>query len=376
MSLYRNNVGTTQYQGFELSLRQRLARGLSYSVAYTRSKLLDDASSVFDASILTGPIANYPVADSFNRALERDYSTGDMPHVFVSSVVWDLPAGAGRGHELPGVLGAMANDWTLAALVTLQSGMPVAVTQTTNNNAAFGFGVQRPNLVGDPTLPAEQRTTSQWFNTAAFTAAPVFTLGSASRNPVRGPSYRDVDLALMRRVPIRAGASLELRAEVFNLLNTRELRRPKRRAGFAGLRDDHDGPRSARRAAGPEVDLLVRWIGPRSPSSLRLATATTLILLARRAAACRLARALASARADGRSTRSWRCRSCCRRPCSASTCSWRWDHAARSATAYEAITGGPIVFSFPGTAGRVGAIQPAVRRSAVRRGICGCGSQI
>ena len=79
VSLYRNNVGTTRYQGFELSLRQRLARGLSYSMAYTRSKLLDDASSVFDASILTGPIANYPVADSFNRALERDYSTGDMP---------------------------------------------------------------------------------------------------------------------------------------------------------------------------------------------------------------------------------------------------------------------------------------------------------
>jgi hypothetical protein len=49
----------------------------------------------FDASILTGPIANYPVADNFNRALERDYSTGDMPHVFVSSVVWDLPAGRG-----------------------------------------------------------------------------------------------------------------------------------------------------------------------------------------------------------------------------------------------------------------------------------------
>ena len=94
VSLYRNNVGTTRYQGLELSLRQRLARGLSFSVAYTRSKLMDDASSVFDASILTGPIANYPVADSFNRRLERDYSTGDIPHVFVSSLVWDLPAGA------------------------------------------------------------------------------------------------------------------------------------------------------------------------------------------------------------------------------------------------------------------------------------------
>ncbi len=57
---------------------------------------MDDASSVFDASILTGPVANYPVADSFNRKLERDYSTGDIPHVFVASAVWDLPVGANR----------------------------------------------------------------------------------------------------------------------------------------------------------------------------------------------------------------------------------------------------------------------------------------
>ena len=73
-----------------------LATGSSYLVSYTRSKLMDDASSVFDASILTGPIANYPVADSFNRQLERDYSTGDIPHVFVASAVWDMPVGANR----------------------------------------------------------------------------------------------------------------------------------------------------------------------------------------------------------------------------------------------------------------------------------------
>jgi len=235
VSLYRNNVGTARYQGFGLSLRHRLAHGLSYSVAYTRSKLLDDASSVFDASILTGPIANYPIADSFNRALERDYSTGDMPHVFVSSLVWDLPAGTGRRRQLSGVLGALANDWTVTTLVTLQSGMPVAVTQTTNNNAAFGFGVQRPNLVDDPTLPADQRTPSRWFNTAAFTAAPVFTIGSSSRNPVRGPSYRDVDLALIRRVTIHGGTALELRAEVFNLLNTPNLGAPNGVQGNAAF---------------------------------------------------------------------------------------------------------------------------------------------
>ncbi len=111
VSLYRNNVGTTIYHGAYVKLEQRLSRGLSYLVGYTRSKLVDDASSVFDASILTGPVANFPVADSFNRSLERDYSTGDIPHVFVASAVWEIPWGfdpdrhsyaavgrAGRGH--------------------------------------------------------------------------------------------------------------------------------------------------------------------------------------------------------------------------------------------------------------------------------------
>ncbi len=226
VSLYRNNVGTTSYQGLEVSLRQRLAHGLSYSIAYTRSKLIDDASSVFDASILTGPIANYPVADSFNRAGERDYSNGDTPHVLVSSVVWHLPAGTGRARELHGVSGALANDWTLTSLVTLQSGMPVAVTQTPNANAFAGFGVQRPNLVGNPTLPAGQRTANQWFNTKAFALAPPFTLGTATRNPVRGPSYRDVDLAVTRRIPIGRRQAVEVRVEIFNLLNTVNLGAP------------------------------------------------------------------------------------------------------------------------------------------------------
>ena len=235
VSFYRNNVGSTRYQGFGLSLRRRFAHGLSYSIAYTRSKLLDDASSVIDASILTGAVANYPVADSFNRSLERDYSTGDIPHVFVSSMVWDLPMGSGRARQPHGVLGAIVNDWTITALVTLQSGVPVAVTQTTNFNAFAGFGGQRPNLVGDFTLPVDQRTPSQWFNTAAFAVAPQFTVGSASRNPVRGPSYRDVDFALIRRVPVHAGASIEVRAEVFNLLNTPNLGTPNTVLGAANF---------------------------------------------------------------------------------------------------------------------------------------------
>jgi hypothetical protein len=235
VSLYRNNVGTTRYDGLEIGLRQRLSRGLSYSVAYTRSKLIDDASSVFDASILTGPIANYPVADSFNRSLERDYSTGDIPNVFVSSVVWDLPAGRGRAHELHGFLGALGNDWTATTLVTLQSGVPIAITQTTNFNAFAGFGVQRPILVSNPTLPADQRTAAHWFDTNAFAITPQFQIGNASRNPVRGPSYRDVDLAFIRRVPLQATRAIEARVEIFNLFNTVLLNAPAAVLGAANF---------------------------------------------------------------------------------------------------------------------------------------------
>jgi hypothetical protein len=235
VSLYRNNVGTTEYQGVSAKLEQRLARGLSYVVSYTRSRLKDDASSVFDASILTGPVANYPVADSFNRTLERDYSTGDIPHVFVASATWDLPMGRDRAYSGHGILGMLGRDWTLSTLVTLQSGVPVAVTQTTNFNAFAGFGTQRPNIVGDVELPAGERTPSRWFNTAAFQTAPQFTLGNASRNPVRGPSYRNVDLAISRRLVMAGTSAIELRAEAFNLLNTPPLGAPNGLAGTAAF---------------------------------------------------------------------------------------------------------------------------------------------
>jgi hypothetical protein len=235
VSLYRNNVGTTIYNGFYAKLEQRFSGGLAYLVSYTRSTLMDDASSVFDASILTGPVATFPVADSFNRRLERDHSTGDVPHVFVASVVWDIPFGANRANRVSGWPGAVVNDWTLTGIVTLQSGMPLAIAQATNNNAFAGFGTQRPNLVGDPELPSDERSVSRWFNTAAFQAAPAFTIGTSSRNPVRGPGFRSLDLALIRRVPISAHQAFEVRAEAFNATNTPPFGAPNTTVGSAAF---------------------------------------------------------------------------------------------------------------------------------------------
>ena len=236
VSLYRNNVGNTSYNALQLKLERRFSHGFSGLLSYTWSKLIDTASSVFDASILAGPVANFPVADSFNPRLDRDVSTGDIPHNLVASVVWDLPWGSDRRFEPHGVAGVLLKGWQLAGIATLQSGVPIAITQVTNFNAFAGFGTQRPNRVADPALPASDRSPARWFNTDAFQVAPQFTLGNSSRNPVRGPGYRNVDLALIKRTPLGGGrTTLEFRAEAFNLTNTPPLGAPNGVLGSPGF---------------------------------------------------------------------------------------------------------------------------------------------
>jgi hypothetical protein len=111
----------------------------------------------------------------------------------------------------------------------------VAVTQQPNRNAFAGFGIQRPNPVGDPELPAEQRSTAQWFDRTAFGAAPQFTLGNSSRNPVVGPGYRAVDLMAGKSFPLTEQVRAEIRVEAFNVTNTPGLRAPNGAFGTAAF---------------------------------------------------------------------------------------------------------------------------------------------
>jgi hypothetical protein len=219
VALYRNNVGHSTYHSFQSRLEKRLSRGVTFNVSYTFSKLIDDAGAVFDAAILAGPAAVFQVADSTNRRLEKDESTGSIPHALSGSFVWNTPF---WGVQLGGIVRA-------------QSGSPLAVTQATNLNAFAGFGIQRPNRIADPELPVDQRSTSRWFDTAAFTQAPQFTLGNASRNPVVGPGFRSLDLMLGKTFPLRESLRLELRAEAFNVTNSPSLGSPNVSFGTAAF---------------------------------------------------------------------------------------------------------------------------------------------
>ena len=231
VSLYRNNVGNTNYNALQTKIEQRLTNGFSFLVAYTRSKLIDEASSVFDATIQTGPVANFPVADSFNRKLERDLSTGDIPNVLVASFTYEFNFFRARH----GLTEKLLRGWSVNGIVNVQDGIPLAVTQATNFNAFAGFGTQRPNLVANPTLPHGTRTVAAWFNTAAFQTAAQFTLGTASRNPVRGPGYRNLDLAVIKRTSLTERANIEFRAEIFNFTNTPPLGNPNVVQGSNGF---------------------------------------------------------------------------------------------------------------------------------------------
>jgi hypothetical protein len=235
VSFFRNNVGNTNYHSLQLKAEKRSSRGLFFLISYTRSKLIDEASSVFDASILTGPVANFPVADSFNRMLERDVSNGDIPNVFVAAWTWQVPFGPGRFLNPRGLASWILRDWDLSGVVTMQSGLPLAVSQATNFNAFAGFGTQRPNRISNPELPPSARSTAKYFDTGAFQTAPQFSIGNSSRNPVRGPGFRGADIALIRRTLIHEGITLEVRAEIFNLTNTPPLGAPNTVLGTPGF---------------------------------------------------------------------------------------------------------------------------------------------
>jgi hypothetical protein len=233
VSIYRNNTGTSNYNALEAKVEQRLSHNLSLLFAYTHSKLIDDASSVFSSTVLSSPnSSSLSAADTYRPYLERDASNGDMPNVLTVSSVYVLPAVVGHG-----VATTLFGGWNLQGVFTMQSGMPVTVTQATNTNSFAGVALMRPTVVPGQTraLNRTQRSVSKWFNTAAFATTPQFAFGNASRNPVRGPAYRDLDLSLIKHTRLSEHTDVEFRAEVFNVTNSPGFAQPNGSFGTAAF---------------------------------------------------------------------------------------------------------------------------------------------
>jgi outer membrane receptor protein involved in Fe transport len=198
------NADESSYHSLQLSLTRRLQAGLEFGANYTFSKTLDTSSGT--------PEDPYDIA--------RDYGLSSIhrAHNFNSHFIWQLPFFRDGGNALAhGLLGG----WDVSGVIVYQSGAPFTVTAPVDA-ARIGTNSTRATLVGDPTLPADQRTPQRWFNTSAFLNPALMTpgqFGDSGRNILIGPSFSRVDLSLSKRFGLGSRAKLQVRAEAFNLLN-------------------------------------------------------------------------------------------------------------------------------------------------------------
>ena len=82
---------------------------------------------------------------------------------------------------------------------------------------------QRGNQILDDPF-ADQSSNPQnngirFLNPLAFAIPALGTLGTAPRNSIRGPGYKNVDMALTRLFRFSTRQNIEIRAEAFNVFN-------------------------------------------------------------------------------------------------------------------------------------------------------------
>jgi hypothetical protein len=214
--------GKSIYHGVTVKAERRLSNDYGFTVSYTLSNSTDDASSPGPTEAET----NFPqnVRNIFDESGEWAVSSFDHRHVFVANAVYLLPSFADQG----GLTRAVIGDWRVNGTVFVQSAAPFTVNLGVDQ-ANIGAGPsQRPDQISDPNRPSGDRTPQQWFNTAAFALPAPFTFGSAPRNSVIGPGYANVDLGLAKTWGLGGSRQLEVRWEIFNLLNAANFDLPNR----------------------------------------------------------------------------------------------------------------------------------------------------
>ncbi|MFN7542749.1 MAG: TonB-dependent receptor domain-containing protein [Acidobacteriota bacterium] len=208
----------TSYHAFQISVEKRFARDLSMMFNYTKAKLMSECSAIGGGNSGDTCASEYRLG-RFNRRLDRSIDQDDIASRAVISGVYELPVGRGKTwlKSSPVLVNALLGGWQLNGIGTFQSGLPLAVRGANNFT-----GINYPNVLRDPTLPADQRTPVRWFDIDAFANPANFTIGNAPRTlpRTRGPGLTDVSFSLFKTFSFRERFRLEARAEFFNALNT------------------------------------------------------------------------------------------------------------------------------------------------------------
>ena len=222
--LDNEGVGNSSYNALQLTAQRRMATGLTISSSFTWSKSIDTMSSNANGFF---PYGFNTVSDPFNLNAYRAVSDYDVPYGLATSCVWQLPTSKSNSFALKHVL----SHWMATGIWMLQGGMPFSIYSGVDNSLT-GVGLDYADLV--PGVSPKLNTgrphaelTQEYFNTAAFQQNATGTFGNSGRNILRGPGFNNVDLALMKTVPLKSEKRyLTIRGEFFNTMNTPHFASP------------------------------------------------------------------------------------------------------------------------------------------------------
>lgn len=224
---YVNQLETTaqsNYNALQTSLTVRNKRGFNVAINYAWSHAIDNASDGQDY------VANATQPDnSYRTDNERANSNFDTRHRFVATVTYDLP-------NLMPSHPRIGKGWQFNTIVTLRSGSPFHLNLFDDYNGT-GEYFPRPDIIGDPWAGTSSSDPTRFLNLAAFRVPCTFLpdpggdgsaaqcipgtqhFGSLGRNSLRGPGYTNVDFSIFKTTDITERVKLQLRMEIFNLLN-------------------------------------------------------------------------------------------------------------------------------------------------------------
>ncbi|HEY7303193.1 MAG TPA: carboxypeptidase regulatory-like domain-containing protein [Bryobacteraceae bacterium] len=222
---YLSGIVNSAYNGLQGSLRKQMSHGISFLASYVFSKSLDENSSFNMTGGSSQDVAgeNDLAQNPFDLRAERGRSLFDQRHRLDFSYVWQLPA----THFSSSLARQILDHWQLNGILTVATGTPFTVYDSTDVSLQgsapeiSGFSANRPNLVKNPN--EGPRTPEQWFNISAFQRLDPVTqagqFGSAGRNVTQAGGFSQFDFSAFKSFRIREAASVQFRAEFFNLFN-------------------------------------------------------------------------------------------------------------------------------------------------------------
>lgn len=213
------SVGNGYYNSLIASLRTSNFHGFSMKLNYTYGHSRDDLSST------RGVIPQ----NSYDLKADWGNSDYDIRHSFVTFLTYSAPT--------PGHLKMLLGGWQFNSLLTFYTGSPFTVYSGTDTSLTEENN-DRAEIVGNPfqNVPASvQGSYAYWFNPAAFAQPALGTYSNQARNSLYGPATEQVDFSVFKNNKIRENVNLQLRVEIFNLFNTRDLSLPNNVLTSSGL---------------------------------------------------------------------------------------------------------------------------------------------